>query len=417
MLPPSVNRLVGFMPLVATRARQRMAVLSVTALLFSLFTAGSDVILPLWVTRALQYTPAQWAQLRSLRMAGVLVGVIILGGLSDRFGQRVLAVFSMLGTALILIVLGMGWTRGIWLVMPVFGALVSTAFVNLNTLTQQISDRRQGLANTIYRSVGAAAGIVAPVLATGLAALWGGYSAILLVCAGLLVVAACALFRYPDEPVSPRMGAWQQEIRGLLGSYLLAVRQRELVWFILVSQVWGNILIGVGTFAAIRFTQQLGQTDQQFGLLSGIAGVVGFLATAGAGFYLDRVSLRQMHGVVAVLASLGSVLMGIGDSIWFSVIGFLAFGPLSGMLVAPSSMWISRAAGAGTQTAAFTVHKVFSATLVAISMLVLKFLEPVAGMRTIFLFGGLLGLPSALAFFLLPEPPRPGTGSTPPSAP
>jgi len=408
-VPPRVITRIS--PLVATQARRRMAVVVATALLFSVFTVSGEVILPLWVTRDLGLAPSQWAQLRSLRMTGVLVGVILLGALSDRFGQRLVGALSMLGVAAVLVALGLGWGMSIWVAMPFYGALVSTAFVNLNTLTQQVSDRRQGLANSIYRSVGAAAGIGAPVLATRLALVWHGYPPVFLALAGVLVVAAVVLLRYPGEPTPPPLGNLRAEVRRLWEGYRAALRERELVRVICYSQTWGNVLAGVGIFAAIRFTRELGLTDQQFGLLSGTAGAVTLLASVSLGLFLDRVSLRKLHFGVALVASACSVLMGLGNSVLLGALGFVLSGPLCAMLSGPVSMWVSRAAGKSSQTAAFTVHKVLSGLYLALTSALLGLLETWIGMRAIFLYGGLAGVVASFLFLALREPPPPELGA------
>lgn len=410
MLKPSLTRL---QPLLATQARRRMGVVAGTALLFSLFNSGIDTILPLWATKALGFADYQWAQLRSLRFAGVLVGVILLGALSDRFGQRLLGALSMFCGAVLFLVMSVGGKAGIWIAMPILGALVSTAFVNLNTLTQQVSDARQGVANTIYRSIGAAAGIVAPVLATTLAVLWHGYPPVMRVSAVLLVGAGLLLLRYPGEVTPPPLANMRQEILRLIHGYRIAVAQGELMSFIVISLIWGNVLAGVGAFAAIWFTQDLHMSDQQFGLLCSLAGITAFIFTALAGLYLDRISLRKLHLGVAVLSGCCSLLMGVGYSPLLSAIGFIGFAPLTGMLAGPTSMWVSRAAGAGTQTAAFSVQKITSALAVAVAMVILGWLEALVGIRAIFLYGGVLGVLSGFGFLLLREPPLPAGARRP----
>jgi MFS family permease len=392
-------------PLTATQARQRMAVVAVSSAFFNLTAAGAEVFLPLWVTRDLGFTASQWAQLRSLRMIGVLVGVILLGALADRLGQRLIGVATMLGGALVLFALSLGYPGSIWIGMPLFGAAISTTLVNLNTLTQQISVRRQGVANTVYRSVGAATSILAPVLVTGLAAIWHGYPLVLRASALVLVVGALMLAVYPGEPLPPPLNKLTDELHSLWRGYRHVLAQRRLMSFMHVSLLWNNILAGVGTFAAIRFTQQLGQTDQEFGTLSAIAGAASLLVTAGSGFFLDRVSLRKLHGVGAILASLCSLLLGSSDVLLLSATALVIYRLLIYMLVGPTSMWVSRVAGSGTQSAAFSMQKVLGAIYVAITTAILGVLESWIGMRGIFFYGGLLGLIVSLAFFALQEPP------------
>lgn len=381
-----------------------------TTLLFSLFYNGVEAVMPLWVTKALGYSPHQWAQMRSLRFWGVFVGIVLLGALSDRFGQRFIGALCMIGSAGAMIAFWLGGNKVIWVLMPIHGALMSTAFVNMNTLTQQISHRRQGVANSIYRGIGAGAFIIAPAAATWLGTVWGGYPPVFGLGAGLLLASAMILFRYPGESVPPSLGNIREEFLRLGRGYLTALRQRELMWFIHINMIWGNVLAGVGTYFAIYFTNQryLHQQDETYGLVMSLAGLMAFIATLAAGFFLDRLSLRKVHIVSGILSGVSSILLAINGSPWFAAAGFILFIMLTTALVGPTSMWVSRAAGASTQTAAFSVHKVFAALYVAVVMLLLGWLENIIGIRNIFLYGGIIGIVSALGFCLLREPPQPG---------
>jgi len=394
-------------PLVATQARRRMVVVAATTLFFSFMTIGVETIFPLWVTQDLQFDAGQWAQLRSLRFAGVFIGVILLGALSDRFGQRLLSVISMLGAAASVIAFWLWGKQVIWLLMPVYGTLMSTAFVNLNTLTQQISYRRQGLANSIYRSIGAGAGIVTPAVATWLGVRWGGYPPVFGLGAVLLVISAIILWQYPGEEVPNKLDNVRDEVKRLGQVYLTALRQREMMLFILLSMLWGNLLAGVGAFFAIYYTENLRQSDEAFGRIMSIGGGAIFLATLITGVFLDRVSLKKLHGVAGLIAGAASIAMGLTFTHQYVAAGFILFSIVANTLIGPSSMWVSRSAGEGTQTAAFSVYKVLAALFVAIAMFALGWLEGHIGIRSIFLYGGILGLISALGFFLLPEPPLP----------
>lgn len=379
-------------------------VIASTSFLFGAFSAGSEVVFPLWVTKNLGYTPAQWAQMRSIRMIGILVGILFLGALSDRFGQRLIGALAMLGTAICLILLGTGPRSTIWYVIPILGALVSTSFVNLNTLTQEISQRRQGTANAVYRSVGTIAGIIAPVMTTGLAVVWHGYSGVFYVFAGALIAAASVLWFYPGEHIPVPLGDMHKEIIRLTSGYRNAFKERQLMSIIHYSEIWNGVLAGVRVFAAIRFTLELGQTDQYFGLLSSIAGACTFVLIAGTAFILDHVSLPKLFGALAVLSGLCSVLMGLRDSLLLTTIGFLCFIPLTSVLIGPTSMWISRAADRNSQAAAFSVHKLISAGYAAASVAILGYLEQSIGIRSIFLWGGTLGILIGIRFFWLSEP-------------
>jgi MFS family permease len=288
--------------------------------------------------------------------------------------------------------------------VPFLGSVVSTAFVNLNTLTQQISDRRQGLANSIYRTIYAVTGIIAPVVVTGLAIVFGGYSGVLILLACLLAVSAATLFAYPGESVPSSLGSIRLEAERMWHGYRTITKKRPLMKFFHLSLGWGALLTSVGTFAAIRFTRELGLSDQQFGTLSAVAGTLTLTVTMLFALILDRVSLRKIHIPAMLAASSFAILMGLGDSLVLSIIGFLGFGPIAGVMIAPSSMWVGRAAGPDSLTAGFSVHKVLMSFYVALASALFGILEHLIGIRLVLLATGIAGLPLALAFIRLHEP-------------
>jgi MFS family permease len=392
--------------------RRRLAALAITGFLASFALGAIDVMMPLWATRELGMTAADWANVRSLRFAGVLVGVILLGAVSDRFGQRRTAIGMLTITGLVTALFGLNSRFVLWLLMPLFGALVSTVYVNFNTLTQLATTNRQGAANTVYRSVGAAAGLVAPAAAISLAAAWGGYPAVFLALGPLLAVAGWLLLGYPvREPFKP-LAHPVVEVRLLMQSYAAAWREKPLMRFIHLSSLWFSVLGCVGAFSAIRLTRELGMSDHAFGWLSTAIGGVTLALLVAAGRFLDRVSLRRLHGGAGVAAAAGTLLMGCGDSPVATGAGLAVAASLMTLLVGPTSMWVSRQAGAATQGSAFAVQKVITALYFSTAMFLFGALERRVGIRVSLLIGGGAGLVSAFAFLLLPEPPRPaGAGA------
>jgi len=393
-------------PFVTTPARHRMTTLAITALVVGFVTTGMEIILPLWVTGELGFTPGQWAQLRSLRMWGVVGGVVFLGAFSDRFGQKVVGAVCLVCVAVLMALLGYGKNQSIWLLMPILGALMSTAFVNLNTLTQQVSDNRPGLANTIYRSIGAGTAIIAPVVVTTLALFWHGYTNVFFLIAVLSLVAAGAILFYPEENTTSGWDGLRVEAGRLHQGYVAALRQSELMRFLHVVSLWYAVFAGVGAFTAIRFTKQLGQSDQQFGILTSAGAILTLFLTIGAGFILDRVSLRRLHIAICSVASGFVVLMGLSDSLLLSGIGYILSTSIFTTVVGASSMWVSRSAGPELQGAGFTVFKVMNAFYVALVMALLSFIERWVELRYIFLGVGICGLLLTLGFMFLNEPQR-----------
>ncbi len=394
-----------------------MAVLAVTGAGFALVLAGVEVLLPLWTTGTLGLSAAQWAQLRSLRFTGTLVGVIILGAFSDRFGNRLLGSLAMFATAGVLALFGLAGEAALWPAMPIMGAMMSTGAINLNTLTQEVSRRRQGLANSIYRSIGALASVLAPIAGTTLAVWWRGYPPVLLAAAATMALAGLAVLAYPGEPPPQPLAGLRAELSLLWQLYRDALRQKPLMRFLHLVLLWNNVQVGVGAFAAIRFARQLGQSDAWFGGLSALCGVVTLATIMASGFILDRVPLRLLHGVVAIIASAGAIVMGASDSLYLSAAGLLINAPLMGMIFGPTSMWVSRAAVGCSQSAAFSVHKVLSAVYLTAALAIVGTLEATLGIRTLILIGGILGVATGSLLFFLPEPPRPITAPQRPPAP
>lgn len=392
---------------VGSLARRRMGVIASTTLLWGMFSSGAEVLLPLWVSGELGLNADQWAHLRSLRMVGVLVGILPLGVLTERYGDRLLGAVCMVLIAVVLVAWSMGGSVSLWVGMPIFGALVSAAFVNMNTLTQRISDARQGLANCIYRSVYACAAIFAPIVVTRLAKTWNGYPPVLYTLAAALVAGGALLMLYPDRRrPAGTVGAWGA-CRDMWVSYRQALRSRDLMRMILVTQFWFASVAAVGTFAAIRFTQELGVSDRRFGEFGAAAGLLTLIGVSCSGLLLDRVSIRRFSILCAMGSAACCLVMGLGDSVAVSAVAFILYGPLHMMLSSPVSMWVSRSAGDASQTSAFSMHKVVTAAFLAAGVALLGLLESRYGMRAVLLGSGVLGVLVAASFGLLREPPRP----------
>lgn len=384
-------------------AGQRMGAIAASSMLVSFYMAATDVILPLWATRSMGMSNAQWAQLRSLRMMGIALGVILLGALSDRLGLRRITIFSFAAMGAISVFLGLGRQEAIWMIMPFFGAFLSTTMINLNTMTQDVTARRPGLANTIYRGMGAVAAIPAPIAVTFLAVYYHGYSPVFFILAFAMALAVGILFLHPAQEVAP-MGHWRHEAVQFTQVYRTALRQRELVVFLLLSQLWLGLLSGILTFAAIYFTRSLKMSEPTFGALSGLAALLSVAGIVAVGFLLDGVSLRKLYACIAIAAGVGAFAMGVGRSTLLCSAGFLLIVPLLQISMAPTSMWISRVSAEETRIAAFSLYKVVTALCGCLVMLLLSFLEARMGIRLLFLSEGVLAVVAGGLFFLLPEP-------------
>lgn len=392
--------------LAGSHARRKMLVLSFSTSIFSIVLGGAEVLLPLWATKVLGWDASRWAALRSVRFMAVTVGVILLGALSDRFGQKRIARFCTVAMIIALSLAGICGSAGLWILIPLYGLAVSTVFVNLNTLVQEVSSRRQGLANVIYRSAGMAMGIVAPILATSLAGWWNSYPAAMAFLASGLLLLIPLLRPDGDETTVKPLGDIRREIAMLWTTYRVALGQKHLMRYIVFSLLWLNLTASVGAFAAIRFTQDLRFTDQQFGWISSAAGILTLAVVALSALFMDRIPLRVIHVISGSSVGLGCLLMGINDTRLPAVAGFLLYSSSVNLLLGPLSMWVSRAAGEASRTSAFSVHKVAAALILSVTMVVVGVLERLFGMRLVLLVGGILASISSFGFLLLEEPPR-----------
>jgi predicted MFS family arabinose efflux permease len=284
--------------------------------------------------------------------------------------------------------------------MPLFGACISSGFVNLNVMTQAVSERRQALANSLYRGVGAGVAIIAPGAALATAAALGSYAGALDAGALVLGAAGVATLFYPRaERAQPR-----PTIAAILSGYGRALRERRLMSFVLLEQTWVATHAAVGAFAAIRFTRDLHLDRAAFGTVCTAAAVTSLFGTLASAPLAERMGPQRFMAVVWATTSACALAMGLTDAVAPSACAFVLYSALYASCPAPASMWASRAAGEASPMAAFTVYKIVTAGGTAATMAGLAALEPRLGMRAIFLGGGLLGVPFALAVLRLRRP-------------
>lgn len=384
--------------ILATPGRRRMTVLAACAALFAVSNSAFDMLAPLWATSDLGLDAAGWAHLRSLRFTGTFVGILALGILAERVGSRRMAALSLAlgGCALACMGLGLPWL--VTACMPLFGALVSTTFVNLNALTQQVSRQRQGLANGIYRGIAAGMAVVAPLAATAIATRCGSWAPVIDLAAFATAIGGLIILLYPEERGDGR------SLREVLRGFAAAARNRPLWRFIVLDQAMAFAQGAVTGFAALRLTRQMGLSESAFGVVCTIGACLGLAAVLAAGLTVQRVPLAWGMAAAWTLSTAGSLLLGLSDTLPLGIAGALlvAFGwPITSV---PGSMWIGLTGGASAT--AFTVHKIVQAGVAAGAMALLAWLEPITGMRPLLVAGGLMGIPLIVLILRQPDPRR-----------
>ena len=384
----------------ASTFRARMVSIAGTGFLTGFAMNGMGVVLPLYVTAGLHMSNAAYGRVLSLRGIGIAVGVTVLGALSDRFGARRSAIGCLLLGGVLYALLGAVPLWAFLVLVATVSGLLSTVLINTNTLTQLVEQRRQGLANSVYRASTIAAAILAPVLATTLLARTGSFALVFAVLGVLWLLGAGSLWRYPiHEPWRPP-GAWRQEVGALKEIYLRALRQKHLMRFVHLSLVTLTIGGSAAAFAAIRLTRELGTSDQYYGSACSLAAVLSLAGVAVMGLLLDRVPIKACASVLGAISGLALVVMAWADTPVSTAAGFVVFSLALTLLVAPLSVWISRESLNAGLTAAFAVHKVAAAVYMAVITFLISLLEPLLGIRGIFLVCGALTAVLSLVMYV-----------------
>lgn len=353
---------------------------------FALANAAFDVLAPLWAVEELALGSDGWARLRSLRMLGTCLGIVVLALVAERFGARRSALVCLGGAGLALVLMVDGADPS-W-AMPVLGALISAVYVGFNSLVQ-VSSPRVARANGAYRGTAAGVAVVAPALAATAATAVGGYAPVLAASALLIVLAALPLLGHPGAPGAPRAPL------AALRAYAGAARDRALLGFVALDQLCAGALAAVSVFAAIRCTRDLGLSTAGFGLLATGAGALGFLAILAAGALAPRVPPARLLAGCYALAGLGAMGFGLADGPVTAGIAFAVVVPALAAGTVPASIGIGERAGAAGLTAAFTLHKLVQSGGLALVSALLAVLEPRLGMRVLIAAGGAVALLAA----------------------
>ena len=379
-------------------SQRRMLVLGIGAAFFGLVNSGFEVVAPLWAVNELGLDAEGWAFLRSLRMVGTCVGILVLGVLAERLGSRLLAALAMAGAGLAFAGMAAGWSP--FILLPLFGALISATFVNFNALTQRVSERRPGLANALYRAVGATMGILAPVIATQLAARWGAYAPVLM-CGGVLLgLGGLVMLCYPD----PSSADPRPALATVWARYRAAFTDRRLWLVVVLDQGMAAATAAIGTFAALRFTRTLGLSEPSWGLLATCAGVASIAAILATAWLVTRLDLARVLAIAWGGSAIGALALGLSPSAPLAMAGFLLYAALSTTTSVPMSLWLTRLAPGGSLATIFTVHKLFQSGTSAAAIAVVGALEPQLGMATLMWMGGVIGVPIAITAWCLRAP-------------
>jgi len=356
-----------------------------------------DVLGPLWATTDLGLAPSEWAGLRSLRFTGTVIGTVLFALVATRVTPRLTASLALAAAGACLAAMVLGGALWLWALVPVFGAGVSIAYVNLNALVQQAGGKRRGAANAWYRGSQAGVGIVAPVIATSLAGWWGGYVPALLVGSVTLIAAAAAVLAHPLA--APRLGP------GLRWGPILSTP--GLRRFIAIDQCATLVQSAWPAYFALRLAREVGLSDTSLGFVLMAGGGAAFAVTIASGWLTDRLPVRVVLAAAWLVMAMGMALLGFATTPIWAIVGHILASIGSAVNVIATSVNIGRLAGNGGEALAFTAAKVVQAAATAVGMAAVAILGARWGMGPTLLIGAAgLSVVAGVGWFLLPRGQR-----------
>lgn len=387
-------------------AKRRMLIVVFGSFFFGLVSAGSDLLFPLYATSELGMSASVWAFTRSVRFWGVFAGILIFGLFSEKFGQKRTFIIGVFMTAVSVIFMG---TEMLWLfilLMPFFGLGVSNSLVSFNVFTQLVSEKRQGLANTLYRSTATLAGIIGAGIFTWLMSVLD-YSVNYIIMAGILILTVAVIMRYPDQGTELAPKKTRRKFSDALGIYKNAFANKRLMTFIHVSLIYQTLLFCWMIIIPVRMTVELGMDKIAYGKMFVIGGIFTFVISLIQGAFIDRIPVKSATALFGILAGAIIAMHGFTDSVEFTYILFVLCSPLFVLMVSPSIMWLARIAGKNGLSSALAVHKVFGALYAAVIFAGVGELTKHTSLKNTFIVVGILGGLSSVCLFLLKSPPVP----------
>lgn len=361
--------------------------LALGAAFLTLARSMTQFIGPLWAAADLGANPGQWAYLISMRWTGVFLALIPLGLLAERVGSR-LGATSALGMAgLCLIILSQSNYAMALFIFPVAGAFISFGFVTTNTLVQEISEKRRAMVNSVYRSVGAITGIVAPIVAAFIFKMTGSWSWALL-SAGVCMLGGGVVFSlFPREGISKKK-SMLEALRTMKSTGL----NRNLRRYLWIDQLASFALLPLILFTALRVTEELKVGEGTWSVTATFGGLLGLIIVLAAGRWIDKLPLGLKGFTIAGWfgGALACVVAGMLESpaivlpVWVIGFGLNSVGSIT------FPLWLVKTGGVSAST--FTLHKLTTAAVNAGGMALYGYLEQFTGMSPLMIGGPLLSV-------------------------
>lgn len=276
----------------------------------------------------------------------ILQGVfgIVAGGLSDRFGPRiVVAVSALIGSLGFML---MSQVTAVWQIYLFYGVMVSIGvgpcFVSLMSIVAKWFDRRRGLMTGIVAAGMGAGMLVMPLWANQLISTYSwraSYTRVGLVALVVCVISALFLKREPGHAGKPAGAAVEvknntsPEVPGLNPQE--AVRTRQFWAFGAMVLLWA-FCAQIVFVHIVPHATDLGISATTAATIMSVIGAITIVATVSIGSTGDRIGHKRAAVIALVLMFLGFLWLLFARELWmlylFAVVVALSYGGLISMI-------------------------------------------------------------------------------------
>jgi predicted MFS family arabinose efflux permease len=229
---------------------------------------------------------------------------IPLGWLSDRVGRRILITLGISGMALFAFLIGFApnfyFVAACLVMMGIMGGGYHPASAPLVSAT--VAPGQRGKALGIHQIGGTGSQLIAPLLATAIAVLWGWRNSYITLGIGtfLLGLLLFVWLRGNGQGGKPAPKA-KSEVRPR--EKLSAVFWRRMIAFLVMSTVIQGFTGSVSALSTLFLVDHFGQSKEVAGMMYALIQVGGLIAGPLGGYLSDRVGSLRIFLILSVVAA------------------------------------------------------------------------------------------------------------------
>lgn len=328
----------------------------------------------------------------------MMVAAPVWGMLSDRYGRKMMVQRAMLGSVVVVFLMGFARTGEDLVLLRAIQGLVAGSLSAANALIASVAPRdRTGYAMSTLQ-VGHWAGLALGPLLGGVIADLLGYQQALVITAVLLLLAALLVRVGVVEHFIPVSVAVEART-SFLHSWLLIVRSSKtrMIYFLRFLSNMGRMMI---VPILPLFMLALLQGDEQVNTITGLAVGLGAAASTVTGIYLgrlgDRKGLWRILQVCSLLTGLLHLAQGLVTNAWQMLMLQLLMGAAAGGIIPVLSALLARYSEPGKEGRVYGLDNSINAASRAVAPVVGAALATTFGFRLALALSGLPFLAAAL---------------------